>query len=327
MSVNYLIFFRCILLLIVSFFSSYKINKLIINISLQENKGQEVSKYLMENHQEKKKTPTFGGVGIIISTLLSTLFICDSYLNIEFVVAIILLSSFFIIGSIDDFIKVFNKNYKGLSSIIRILLELVIVLIIYYLLKKNSIIDNIFYFNNSIYFNLGSMFIIGVIFLLVGSANAVNLTDGLDGLAGGLYLISLLPFALFLVKENNYDLLYLLMIIYGSITGFLVLNLHPAKIFMGDSGSLSLGVFLGYLSLICKKELLLIIIGGIFVFETLSVIFQVSIFKITKKRIFKMAPFHHHLEMMGKKEYTIVMLFYVIAFTLSLIGLIIGLIL
>ena len=123
------------------------------------------------------------------------------------------------------------------------------------------------------------------------------------------------------------SLVYLLLMIYGSTLGFLVLNLHPAKIFMGDTGSLALGGILGYIALVSKKELLLILIGGIFVFETISVILQVIVFKTTKKRIFKMSPFHHHLELMGKKEYTIVMLFYVIGFTLSLISLIVGLIL
>lgn len=327
MNTNFIIFLRCILLLIVSFFLSNKINKLIINYENKKNKGQEISKYLMDSHQQKKNTPTLGGVGIIISILISSLFVCDSYLDIYFLFGVILLIGFFLIGTIDDLIKILFKNYLGLSALIRFLLEVLLVLIIYLILDKEVAFDYSFHLNNKIYIYLGTIFIIGFILLIVGSANSVNLTDGLDGLAGGVYLVALMPFCIFLLTENQISLVYLLIMLYGSILGFLVLNLHPAKIFMGDSGSLALGAFLGYISIISKKELLLMIIGGIFVFETLSVIIQVAYYKLTKKRIFKMAPFHHHLEIMGKQEYQIVMIFYVIGFTLALVSLLLGFVL
>lgn len=327
MNDNYLIFARCILLLIVSFLISNKLCKLLIENQRKRNEGQAVSIYLMESHQEKKKTPTGGGRGIIISILISSLFVIESYLDYLFTIGIIILISFFLIGFIDDLIKVKYQNYKGLSSLIRFLLEILIVIVIYYYLDSKFYFDYSFHLNESIYLNLGSLFIIFITLLIVGSSNSVNLTDGLDGLSGGTYLVSLLPFSIFLILSNNVNLLYLLMMVYGSTFGFLVLNLHPAKIFMGDCGSLPLGGFLGYLSLVSKKELLLLIIGGLFVLETLSVITQVFYFKLTGKRLFLMSPFHHHLEKMGKKEYTIVFLFYVIGFTLSLVSLIIGLIL
>ena len=324
MNTNFIIFLRCVLLLFVSFFLSNRINKLIIGLENKKNKGQEISIYLMDNHQQKKMTPTLGGIGIIISIIISSLFVFDSYLDVYFLLGILLIFGFFIIGTIDDLFKILFKNYLGLSPLIRFLLEILLVLIIYLILDKNTTIDYSFHINNKMFIPLGGMFMFGFIFLIVGSANSVNLTDGLDGLAGGIYLVSLMPFSLFLLNYNQIHLVYLLLMVYGSVLGFLVLNLHPARIFMGDSGSLALGSFLGYIALVSKKELLLLIIGGIFVFETLSVIIQVTYFKFTHKRIFKMAPFHHHLEIMGKKEYQIVMLFYVIAFTLSLLGLIIG---
>ena len=324
---NFIIFLRCLLLLFTSFFLSNRLCKVLISVQNKSKQGQEISTYLMESHQEKKSTPTLGGLGIILSILISSLLICNLYLDKYFLCGMIILVSFSIIGLIDDLIKVLKRNYHGLSSTLRVVLEGLIVIIIFYILDKDNLIDSYFSFNDNTYLNFSNLIVIFIVFLIVGSANSVNLTDGLDGLSGGVYLISLLPFIIFLLLDNNMSLVYLLLMIYGSTLGFLVLNLHPAKIFMGDTGSLSLGGILGYIALVSKKELLLILIGGIFVFETISVILQVIVFKTTKKRIFKMSPFHHHLELMGKKEYTIVMLFYVIGFTLSLISLIVGLIL
>ncbi len=323
---NYLIFLRCIFLLLISFLISNGINKYLISLQLKKSEGQAISIYLMDSHQVKKKTPTGGGRGIILSILISSLFIIESYLDQVFTCGIIIILFFFFIGLIDDLIKIKHKDYKGLSSLIRFVLEVLVVCLIYYFFDYNNAFDYSLHLNNDIYIYFGSTFIIFVILLIVGSANAVNLTDGLDGLSGGTYLISLLPFSIFLLISNQMNLVYLVLIVYGSTFGFLIHNLHPAKIFMGDSGSLPLGAFLGYLSLVSKKELLLLIIGGIFVLETLSVIIQVLYYKLTRKRIFLMSPFHHHLEKMGKKEYTIVFVFYVLGFTLSLISLIIGLI-
>lgn len=319
-----IIFLRCLFLLILSFIFSRKINLFIISLESKKEKGQAISIYLSEEHQKKKNTPTLGGIGIILSLLLTSLFTFNSYLDLYFSMGVLLLCSYFSIGLIDDLLKIILKNYKGLSSLIRILLEILLSLVIYIILTNNYSIDLSIHLNDQIYYYIGIPFIFIFIFIIVGSSNAVNLTDGLDGLSSGVYLIGLLPFSLFLIDVEQINLLYLLLMIYGATLGFISLNLHPARIFMGDSGSLPLGAFLGYISIICKKELLLVIIGGLFVFETLSVIIQVFIYKLTRKRIFKMAPFHHHLEKMGKKEYQIVMIFYIVAFTLSLVGLMIG---
>ena len=162
MNDNYLIFARCILLLIVSFLLSNKLCKLLIENQRKRNEGQAVSIYLMESHQEKKKTPTGGGRGIIISILISSLFVIESYLDYLFTIGIIILISFFLIGFIDDLIKVKYQNYKGLSSLIRFLLEILIVIGIYYYLDSKSYFDYSFHLNESIYLNLGSLFIIFV---------------------------------------------------------------------------------------------------------------------------------------------------------------------
>ena len=324
MNTNILIFLRIILLLIISTFISNKICNVLITYFNKKRVGQEISSYLSSNHQNKKNTPTIGGIGIILSIMISSLFIFDSYFDYQFTLGIIILFLFFIIGLIDDLLKLFLKSHDGLSPLIRILLEVLIVLIIYLFLDNRGVFDYSFHINEKYKVFLGPLFIIFSVLLIVGSSNSVNLTDGLDGLASGLFMIAILPFIIFLLLDNNINLVYLLVMVYGATFGFVILNLHPAKIFMGDSGSLPLGAILGYIALLSKKELLLVIIGGLFVFETISVILQVLFFKITKKRIFLMSPFHHHLELMGKKEYTIVMGFYLIGFTLSLIGLIIG---
>ena len=324
MNTNILIFLRIILLLIISTFISNRICNVLITYFNKRRVGQEISSYLSSNHQNKKNTPTIGGIGIILSIMISSLFIFDSYFDYQFILGIIILFLFFIIGLIDDLLKLFLKSHDGLSPLFRILLEILIVLIIYLFLDNRGVFDYSFHINEKYKVFLGPLFIIFSVLLIVGSSNSVNLTDGLDGLASGLFMIAILPFIIFLLLDNNINLVYLLVMVYGATFGFVILNLHPAKIFMGDSGSLPLGAILGYIALLSKKELLLVIIGGLFVFETISVILQVLFFKITKKRIFLMSPFHHHLELMGKKEYTIVMGFYLIGFTLSLIGLIIG---
>jgi len=325
MNTHILIFTRCILLLIISTFISNRICKVLISYFNKKRRGQEISSYLSSTHQNKKNTPTIGGISIIVSILITSLFIFDSYFDYQFLLGIIILILFFVIGLVDDLLKLIFRSHEGLSPLIRILLEILVVLIVYLILDNKGIFDYSFHFNDKYKIFLGPLFIIFSVLLIVGSSNSVNLTDGLDGLASGLFLISILPFIIFLLLDNNTNLVYLLIMVYGATFGFILLNLHPAKIFMGDSGSLPLGAILGYIALMSKKELLLLIVGGLFVFETMSVILQVLCFKITKKRIFLMSPFHHHLELMGKKEYTIVMCFYMIGFTLSLIGLIIGL--
>ena len=165
---------------------------------------------------------------------------------------------------------------------------------------------------------VGWTYIFFIIFLLVGTSNAVNLTDGLDGLASGVMIISLLPFAFIALRNSENNISYIILMMVGSILGFLVYNFYPAKIFMGDCGSLSIGFFLGGIALLLKKELLLLFTGFIFVIETLSVILQVFSFKLFKKRIFKIAPLHHHLEKSGFCERKIVLLFYILSLFMSL---------
>ena len=257
-----------------------------------------------------------------VNILISTLFYLDSYLDIKFISALIILISFFIIGLSDDLIKVLKKNYHGLSSFFRFFLEFLIGIIVFYLLSNNKDLYYIDFFNSK--FKLGALMVLIIPFIITGTANSVNLTDGLDGLSSSLYLIASIPFILISITSKNYYLTYLLISSFGATLGFIVFNLYPSKIFMGDSGSLSLGGLLGISAILLNKEFLLIICGGVFVFETLSVILQVLSFKLFKRRIFLMAPYHHDLEKRGKKEYQIVMYFFIVGLVLTLVTVIIN---
>jgi phospho-N-acetylmuramoyl-pentapeptide-transferase len=245
-----------------------------------------------------------------------------------------------LIGFLDDYKKIYSNNSYGLNASTRILLQIVgsfaIILLIYNQLPNNINSTINFPFFKNLIIDLGIFFIIFGIFIIVASANAVNLTDGLDGLAIVPVMIVAVSFALIAYVSGNIIFSDYLQINYiegsgelsvfcgaivGSALGFLWFNAPPAKVFMGDTGSLSMGGAIGTLSVITKHEIVLAIIGGLFVLETLSVIIQVVSFKLTGKRIFQMAPLHHHFEKKGWAESTIVIRFWIITIVLALIGL------
>ena len=245
--------------------------------------------------------------------------------------------SFGFIGFIDDYKKLVKRENKGLSAKSKFLLQILFAFIISFSIYKFTHVDTVLrvpFFKN-FYFDLGVLYIPFAMFVIIGSSNAVNLTDGLDGLAIGPAIIASATFMILSYCSGNYKIAQYLHIpfirgageftIYagamlGAGIGFLWFNTYPAQIFMGDVGSLSLGATLGVAALITKNELLLIIIGGVFVIETLSVIIQVLSFKTTGKRVFKMAPIHHHFELKGWKEPKIIVRFWIISFLLSLVA-------
>jgi len=302
--------------------------------------GQPIRKDGPETHLLKKiGTPTMGGVLILLSITISLFLWAD--LSNKFVwICYFSLISFGLIGFFDDYKKVKYKNHKGLKASTRLFSQIFISLIIIYAIqislpdKINSIIN--FPFFKNLLIDLGIFYFILGAFIIVGTANAVNLTDGLDGLAIVPVMIVAMSFAFIAYLTGNILFAEYLQIIYikesgelsvfcgaviGSALGFLWFNAPPAKVFMGDTGSLALGSAIGTLAIIVKHEIVLSIIGGLFVLETLSVIVQVISFKLTGKRIFKMAPLHHHFEKKGWPESTIVIRFWIITIILALIGL------
>ena len=288
---------------------------------------------------KKTGTPTMGGIIIVISMTVSTLLWSD--LGNIYVWTLIFVSVFLaFLGFLDDFLKIKNKNSRGLNSKLKFLGQLVIgyiTLIILINFSDHEYLKNLYFpFLKDFVINLGIVFIPFALFVIIGASNAVNLTDGLDGLATVPVMLVALSFALISYLVGNIvfsEYLYIQFIpgagevsifcgaIVGSCLGFLWFNAPPAKIFMGDTGSLSLGGSLAAVAIIVKHEIVLAIIGGLFVLETVSVIIQVISFKLTGKRVFRMAPIHHHFEKKGWAESTIVIRFWIIAIILALIGL------
>ena len=288
---------------------------------------------------KKAGTPTFGGILIIFSAVVSSLLWADIE-NIYVLISLFSILSFALIGFLNDYLKIKNSNSSGIKAKYKIILQILFALMIVYLINISTAenirnILNLPFYKNLV-FDLGVFYIFFGILVIVGSSNAVNLTDGLDGLATVPVILVTLTFVLITYLVGNVifsDYLKLVYIkntgevcivlgsIVGSCLGFLWFNAPPAKIFMGDTGSLALGGFLGTIGLITKHEAALFIAGGLFVLEASSVIIQVISFKLFGKRVFRMAPLHHHYEKKGWEESTIVIRFWIISVILVLIAL------
>ena len=287
----------------------------------------------------KKGTPTMGGIIILLSIIISIIFWCNPNSLITWPVIFVMVS-FGLIGFIDDLKKIKSNSSNGISGKIRILFQLLIVIIFIYWIKEILDFQDLnllsLPFFKDVFLNMGYFSILFIVLVIVGSANAVNLTDGLDGLAIVPIMIVALTFALICYLAGNIiyseylyinylpgagELAVLCAAIIGAALGFLWYNAPPAMVFMGDTGSLALGGAIGSISILIKQELVLAIVGGIFVAEALSVILQVGSYKLTGKRIFKMAPLHHHFEQKGVPESQIVIRFWIVAVILALIGL------
>ena len=293
--------------------------------------GQNINIYV-EAHRNKAGTPTMGGLIFIIPTFAITLFLLLTgkiEYSVNLVIVLFVFLSYGLIGFLDDFISLRRKTNKGLTQFQKILLQLIVALVFYVLFRQYTAGDSYLRISAlGIDWNLGWFYGVFILFLLVGSSNAVNLTDGLDGLAGGLSAIAFLAFGLIAMGswwiEGNSDMGIFCFILMGSIIGFLVYNSNPAKVFMGDTGSLTLGATMATIAILTSHELSLAVIGGVFVIETLTVIIQISSVVLLKRRVFLMTPIHHHFERLGWRENDIVKLFWIVGFILSLCALIYG---
>ena len=293
--------------------------------------GQNINIYV-EAHRNKAGTPTMGGLIFIIPTFAITLFLLLTgkiEYSVNLVIVLFVFLSYGLIGFLDDFISLRRKTNKGLTQFQKILLQLIVALVFYVLFRQYTAGDSYLRISAlGIDWNLGWFYGVFILFLLVGSSNAVNLTDGLDGLAGGLSAIAFLAFGLIAMGswwiEGNSDMGIFCFILMGSIMGFLVYNSNPAKVFMGDTGSLTLGATMATIAILTSHELSIAVIGGVFVIETLTVIIQISSVVLLKRRVFLMTPIHHHFERLGWRENDIVKLFWIVGFILSLCALIYG---
>ena len=305
----------------------------------KQGSASNIREYLEEAHAKKSGTPTMGGLMILISVTISTLLWADLS-NLFVWIALLVMVGYGMIGLADDYLKLTKKNSKGLSGKLKLLGQIVIgaaaTACIIYILPASIDTHVAIPFFKHFFINLGWFFVPWAIVVMVGASNAVNITDGLDGLAivpiaivaGCFGLISYLSgnavFANYLqipFVAGTGELGILCAALVGGGLGFLWYNAPPARVFMGDTGSFALGGVLGTIAVITKHELVLAIVGGLFVLETASVIIQVMSFKLTGKRVFAMAPLHHHFEKKGWPETTIVIRFWIIAIVLALVGL------
>jgi len=300
--------------------------------------GQEVREDGPETHLVKSGTPTMGGLLILISVTIATLLWQD--LNNPYTWLLLFsMIAFGGIGFVDDYLKIFRKSSDGMHARVKFIGQTVVALIIVVLLyiygNEHTTLLYIPFFKHAV-LDMSYFYIPFGVVLLVGTSNAVNLTDGLDGLAIGLVVLVGITFAIltYITGRMDYseylqipylvgtgELTILALSLVGASIGFLWFNSHPAEVFMGDTGSLAIGGVIGVLALVLKKEILLIVIGGVFVLEALSVIIQVISYKLRGKRVFKMAPLHHHFELKGWAESKVVIRFWILGTLFTILSL------
>lgn len=287
--------------------------------------GQYVSHYIGERHLKKEGTPTMGGLIFIIPTIVALilLYFNDSIeISHNLIILIFVFVAYALLGFVDDYLKIKYHNNKGLSIVAKLLIQMIIALVFFYIFMSNGGKSDLVISSLGITIPLGWTFGLFILFLLVGSSNAVNITDGLDGLAGGLSAIAFFAFGLISWNagwmEGYQEVAIFCFILAGALMGFLVFNAHPAKVFMGDLGSLSLGAALATIAIITRHELSLALIGGVFVVETLSSLIQIIAIRKFNKKVFKRAPLHHHFEVCGMNEQDIVRYFWVAGLILAM---------
>ncbi|MBB5022221.1 phospho-N-acetylmuramoyl-pentapeptide-transferase [Desulfurispira natronophila] len=328
--------FRAIYAAITALLLSFLLGPTIIELMRRKQFGQVVRECGPESHSSKSGTPTMGGVLIIFATVVPTLLWADLH-NMYVWIAILTMVVGGCIGLADDLLKIAHQSSDGLSGRRKLLAQCLLALFVAWMLYANGISTGLTIpFYKQFDLDLGLWFIPFAMLVIVGSSNAVNLTDGLDGLAIGAVLICAATFAIVVYITGHAifasylyldfipgagELTIFLCALCGAGLGFLWYNSHPAEIFMGDVGSLSMGASLGAIAIMVKQEILLAIVGGIFVLEAISVMIQVGYFRMTGKRFFLMAPIHHHFELSGLSESKVIVRLWTVAIILALVGL------
>ena len=318
---------KSILAGMLGFISSIVLGFILTPILKKLNMGQRISTFVANRHQAKEGTPTFGGLIFIIPTLIVTLVLLLTHkmeLTEDLKMVLFVFITHAVIGFIDDFLSHKKGKNEGLTVLQKLFMQLFIALFVFYLYIKNGGQTSLIVSTLGINIEMKWLYGIFILFILVGSSNAVNLTDGLDGLAGGLSAISFVAFSLISLMVGYSDMGIFSLILTGSILGFVFFNAHPAKVFMGDTGSLSLGAVMGMIAILTHREVTLLIVAFVFVLETLSVILQVIWYKSFNKRLFLMTPIHHHFEKMGMSEVDIVRMFWLVGLILAMAGIIFG---
>lgn len=281
--------------------------------------GQQIREDGPQGHLKKQGTPTMGGVIILLALALATLRFADK--NSDLLILLIASLGYGLVGFLDDYIKIIFKRSLGLTAKQKLFGQLLISAIVCYLLVMQGHSTDLYIPFVEFHFNPGWLYFPLMAILMLGASNAVNFTDGLDGLLAGTSAIAFGAYTVIAMNNTQPDAAIFSAAMVGAVLGFLVFNAHPAKVFMGDTGSLGIGGGLVAVAILTKAELLLAVVGGVFLIEILSVVIQVVSFKTRGKRVFKMSPIHHHFELVGWSEWRVVITFWVVGLVLAVLGL------
>ena len=318
---------KSVALMIIGFLLAIVIGLILIPILKHSNMRQHISIFMLSKHSSKEGVPTMGGLIFIIPVILVTIVFSitgNLVLSNDLLIALTTFAGYGIVGFIDDFIKIRRHQNEGLSDLQKLVGELLIALLFFYLYLRNGGQTALVIGTLGIHIEMGWFYGVFILLILIGASNAVNITDGLDGLAGGLSVIALIAYALIALFTGHSELGLFAFLIVGSLLGFLMFNSHPAKVFMGDTGSLALGGVMAAIAILTHRELTLLVVAFLFVIETLSVILQVFWLFVFKRKLFLMTPLHHHFEKKGVAETDIVRGFYVVGLLLAAAGLYFG---
>lgn len=318
---------KAIFAIMIGFLTSVILGLIIIPFLKKLHVGQRISIFVGESHRKKEGTPTMGGLIFIIPTIVATiaLIITDkiAYTSNLGIVLLVFLG-YACIGFLDDFLSIKKGNNEGLTTYQKLFMQVLIAIGFFYIYMRSGGQTALVVGTLHIDIEMGWLYGLFILLVLVGASNAVNLTDGLDGLAGGLSAIAFIAFSLISLMVGFEDIGIFSLILVGSLLGFLIYNTYPAKVFMGDTGSLALGAAMGAIAILTHREVTLLVVASIFVIETLSVIIQTFWVQVFHKRLFLMTPIHHHFEKLGWQETDIVKLFWVCGLVLSMAGIIFG---
>ena len=318
---------KAVFAIMIGFLSSAILGLILLPVLRHLRVGQKISIFVQDSHRKKEGTPTMGGLIFIIPTIVATLLlICTNRISYTSNLGIVLLVfiGYACIGLLDDFLSIRKADNEGLTTYQKLFMQVVIAIGFFYIYMRSGGQTAWVVGTLHIDLELGWLYGLAILFVLVGASNAVNLTDGLDGLAGGLSAIAFIAFSLISLSVGFEDIGIFSLILVGSLVGFLIYNSHPAKVFMGDTGSLALGAVMGAIAILTHRELTLLVVASIFVIETLSVILQTFWVVVFHRKLFLMTPIHHHFEKLGWQETDIVKLFWVVGLVLSMAGIIFG---
>ena len=318
---------KAVFAIMIGFLGALVLGVVLIPVLRSLKIGQRISVFVGDNHRKKEGTPTFGGLIFIIPTLITTLILLLTK-KMEFTtnlgIILLVFVGYAFLGFLDDFLSFRKKNNEGLTTFQKLFLQILIALGFFYLYIKTGGSTALYISTLGINIEMGWFYGVFLLFILVGASNAVNLTDGLDGLAGGLSAIAFIAFSLISLMVGFEEIGIFTFILVGSLIGFLFFNTHPAKIFMGDTGSLALGAVMGAVAILTHREITLLVVASVFVIETLSVILQVLWVYVFKRKLFLMTPLHHHFEKLGWEETDIVKLFWAVGLILTMAGVFFG---